>query len=224
MKRRILLSWSSGKDSAWALHCLRQDDSLEVAGLLTTVNAEYERISMHGVRNALLQIQAEAVGVPLEKITIPHPCPNSIYERLMGEAIDRARVQGIEAVAFGDLFLEDVRAYRERMMEGTGLEPLFPIWGIPTSELARTMVASGQRAILTCVDPRQCSPRFLGRTFDDDLLDELPETVDPCAENGEFHTFATQGPAFRKRVETTIGERVEREGFHFIDLLPAPAD
>jgi uncharacterized protein (TIGR00290 family) len=222
MSKRILLSWSSGKDSAWALHLLRQNPEVEVVGLFTTLNAEFDRVAMHAVRSELLRRQAETVGLPLHTIPLPWPCPNERYETLMGEFIDGARRDGIEGMAFGDLFLEDIRAYREEKLRGTGIEPIFPVWGIPTDALAHEMVSGGLRAVVTCVDPRQLSPEFAGRTYDAAFLADLPPTADPCGERGEFHTFCSDGPMFRRPVAVTVGETVERDGFVFTDLLPAP--
>jgi uncharacterized protein (TIGR00290 family) len=218
-RRKTLLSWSSGKDSAWALHALRQDPGVELVGLLTTLNESAARVAMHAVRETLLERQVQAADLPLWKIPLPHPCSNEAYERIIAGVIGRAQGEGVEAMAFGDLFLEDIRAYRERQLEGTGLEPLFPIWGIPTHELARTMVTAGLRAHITCVDPRQLDRSFAGRVFDADFLADLPAGVDPCGENGEFHSFATDGPMFSKRLEVQAGEVVERDGFVFADLL-----
>ena len=178
--KRVLLSWSSGKDSAWTLHVLRRDPQIEVCALLTTLNAEFDRVAMHGVRHAVLEAQAAAAGLPLWVVPLPWPCSNEIYEKLMAEARQRAVAEGIEAVAFGDLFLEDVRAYRVRQLAGTGLEPLFPLWQIPTDQLARDMIAGGLRARLTCVDTEQLSAEFAGREFDETLLRDLPTTADPC--------------------------------------------
>jgi uncharacterized protein (TIGR00290 family) len=220
-KRRVLLSWSSGKDSAWALHTLRGVPEVEVVGLLTTTNEVFERVAMHAVRETLLERQAQAAGLPLWKVPIPSPCPNEIYEKIMGEVVSRASADGVEAMAFGDLFLEDIRDYRVRQLAGSGLEPLFPIWGIPTHALAREMLEAGLSARLTCVDPRQLDARFAGRVFDAALLEELPDGVDPCGENGEFHTFATAGPMFDAPIAVAAGPRVERDGFVFADLLPA---
>ena len=217
------LAWSSGKDSAWTLQALRESGEAEVCGLLTTVNSRHDRVAMHAVRRRLLEAQASAAGLPLVTVEIPHPCSNEEYERAMSAAVDRAREEGVTAMAFGDLFLEDVRAYRERMLEGTGLRPLFPIWGRPTRELARAMVDGGLRAHLTCVDPRVLPARFAGRAFDHALLDELPEHVDPCGERGEFHSFTWDGPMFGSPVPVRVGETVEREGFVFADLLPETA-
>jgi uncharacterized protein (TIGR00290 family) len=218
---KVLLAWSSGKDSAWALHILRGIADVQVVGLLTTVNEAYDRVAMHAVRRTLLEAQAEAVGLPVRIVPIPSPCPNDVYEAAMGRAVAAARGDGIGAVAFGDLFLEDVRRYREERLAGTGLVPLFPLWGRPTAQLARDMIAGGQRATLTCVDPRVLPAPFAGRAFDDDLLRDLPATVDPCGERGEFHSFAWDGPAFRNPVPVRGGGVVERDGFVFADLLPA---
>jgi uncharacterized protein (TIGR00290 family) len=219
---RTVLSWSSGKDSAWSLHVLRQDPTVEVVGLLTTCNEAADRVAMHAVRRELLLRQADAVGLPVRIVNIPSPCTNEEYEARMQSAVDAMRAEGVEAVAFGDLFLEDIRAYREKMLAGTGLRPLFPLWGRPTATLAREMMAGGARAYVTCVDPRAVDPvGVLGAPWDAALLDRLPPTVCPCAENGEFHTFAVDGPAFRYPVAVTVGEHVERGGFHFADLLPA---
>jgi uncharacterized protein (TIGR00290 family) len=214
---KALLSWSSGKDSAWSLHVLRRQ-GVEVAGLLTTVNETFGRVAMHAVREVLLERQAEAAGLPLWKVPIPHLCSNEEYERAMTGAMERARSEGITAIAFGDLFLADIRAYREKQLAGTGIEPLFPIWGLPTDALAREMVAAGLRARITCIDPRQMPRHFAGRVFDGDLLDALPEDVDACGERGEFHTFCYAGPMFRERIEVALGEITERDGFLFADL------
>jgi len=214
----ILLSWSSGKDSAWALHVLGKD----VVALLTTVNATHDRVAMHAVRTSLLRAQARAAGLPVWEIEIPSPCSNEQYEAAMSAAMERARGEGIEHVAFGDLFLEDVRAYREKNLEKTGLKPLFPLWGKPTAALAREMLAAGLRARITCIDPKKLSRDFAGREFDASLLDALPADVDPCGERGEFHTFAFDGPMFGAPVVVVPGEIIERDGFVFADLLEAP--
>lgn len=223
MTPKTLLAWSSGKDSAWALHVLRQQGDLEVVGLLTTVNAAHDRVAMHAVRSELLRAQADAVGLPLTTVELPWPCGNADYEALMARALAGARERGIEVVAFGDLFLEDVRRYREERMAGTGLRPVFPLWGQPTGALARRMIAGGLRARLTCVDPRQLPSSFVGRDFDEALLAALPDGVDPCGERGEFHSFAYEGPMFRRPVAIRSGEVVERDGFVFADLLPGGA-
>ena len=218
---KVLLAWSSGKDSAYTLHVLRQRADVEVVGLLTTVNQAYERVAMHAVRLALLEAQAAAACLPLHVASIPSPCPNEVYERAMAEALAQAHARGVRGVAFGDLFLEDVRRYRERQMAPTGLELLFPLWQRPTDALAREMLAGGLRATLTCVDPRVLPASFAGRPFDPSLLADLPPGVDPCGEKGEFHTFAWDGPMFREPVHVRAGEVVTRDGFVFADLLPA---
>ena len=218
-KPKALLCWSSGKDSAWTLHALRRRRDVEVVGLLTTINTEYERVAMHAVRVALLEAQAEAAGLPLWTVPIPNPCSNQEYESAMGDAVRKALAAGITMMAFGDLFLEDVRRYRETQLAGTGLTPIFPIWGLPTDALARDMVAAGLRARLTCVDPKQLPASFAGREFDAALLADLPVGVDPCGERGEFHTFAYAGPMFRHPVPIQTGEIVIRDGFVFADLI-----
>jgi uncharacterized protein (TIGR00290 family) len=223
--KRILLSWSGGKDSAWALHLLRSDPAwakrYNVVGLLTTINQEFSRVAMHGFREALLDLQGEAAGLPLWKVPLPWPCSNEVYEALMAETCARAVAEGIEGMAFGDLFLEDIRAYRVERLKGTGLEPVFPCWELPTAELAREMIAAGVRAHLTCVDPKQMERRFAGRTFDAALLAELPSSVDPCGERGEFHTFVSESPAFSRSIKVSVGETVERDNFVYADLLPS---
>jgi uncharacterized protein (TIGR00290 family) len=219
MKTRALLAWSSGKDSAWSLHVLRQSPDVEVVGLLTTFSEAYDRVAMHAVRHALVEAQAAAADLPLTVVPIPSPCPNEVYEAAMARAMAAARERGVEAVAFGDLYLEDVRRYRETRMEGTGLRPLFPLWGRPTRALAREMIAGGLRARLTCVDPRVIPASLAGRAFDETLLADLPPGADPCGENGEFHTFAWDGPMFRRPVPVRLGEIVSRDGFVFADLL-----
>ena len=220
---RVLVAWSSGKDSAFSLHVLREQ-GVEVTGLLTTISDAFDRVAMHAVSMSLLRAQADAVGLPLVEVRIPSPCPNQAYEAAMAEALAGARERGTTAVAFGDLFLEDVRRYREERMSGTGLRPLFPLWGRPTRELALEMIAVGQKAVLTCVDPKALPRELAGRAFDGSLLDELPAAVDPCGENGEFHSFAWDGPAFRRPVPVRVGEVVERDGFVFADLLDGTDD
>jgi uncharacterized protein (TIGR00290 family) len=215
---KVLLSWSSGKDSAWALHVLRQTPGVEVAALLTTFNSAVDRVAMHAVRHALVDAQAEAAGLPLWPVPIPSPCPNEIYEARMHEAMARARGEGFTHVAFGDLFLEDVRRYREERLAGTGLDPIFPLWNRPTPALAREMLAGGLQAVLTCVDPKQLDRRFAGRSYDATLLSELPPAVDPCGERGEFHTFCYAGPMFAGLIDVQPGEIVERDGFVFADV------
>jgi len=220
--KRTLLSWSSGKDSAWSLHLLRSMPEYEVVALLTTFNQSADRVAMHGVRRSLVRAQAAAADLPLWEIELPWPCPNEQYEAAMRSACERAVKNGIESVAYGDLFLTDIRAYRERQLSGTGLQPLFPVWEIPTDTLAREMIASGLRAKLTCVDSKQIDPKFAGREFDSRLLSELPASADPCGENGEFHSFVYDGPMFRNPVPIGVGEIVQRDQFFYADLLAAP--
>jgi uncharacterized protein (TIGR00290 family) len=219
--KKTLVSWSSGKDSAWMIHVLRQDPDIQLAGVLTTVNELYQRVAMHAVRVELLQAQADALGLPLWQIPIPSPCPNEVYERAMAAAVARAVGEGFTHMAFGDLFLEDIRRYREEKLAGTGLTPLFPLFGVDTTKLAREMVAGGLKARLTCVNPRVLDAKFAGRDFDTSLLDELPASVDPCGERGEFHSFAYAGPMFSKPIPIRSGEVVERDGFVFADLAVA---
>ena len=219
MRPRVLVSWSSGKDSAWMLHTLQQRDDIDLAGLLTTVNETFGRVSMHAVRRELLAAQADAAGLPLLEIPLPWPCSNEEYERRMSAAVAAARADDVTHVAFGDMFLEDVRAYRERQMVGTGLSPLFPLWARDTAQLAREMIASGLRARLTAVDRAVLPASFAGREFDASLLDDLPPGVDPCGEYGEFHSFCYDGPMFRRRIHFEPGDIVQRNGFAFADLL-----
>jgi uncharacterized protein (TIGR00290 family) len=215
---KVLLSWSSGKDSAWALHVLRQQPGLEIVGLITTINSAFDRVAMHSTRRSLVEMQAAAAGLPLVPVPLPWPCSNADYECAMKAVCDQAVANGISAVAFGDLFLADIRAYRERQLADTGLEPLFPLWQIPTDELAREMIGSGLKGRLVCVNPEVLHSSFAGREFDRRLLCDLPAGVDPCGENGEFHTFAYAGPMFSHPIPITAGERVERDGFWFADL------
>jgi len=221
--KKILLSWSGGKDSAWALHRLRQSGDYEIGALLTTVNEHFGRVAIHGFRQELLVRQAQLAGLPLWQIPLPFPCTNEIYERRMAEACERAIREGFSGIAFGDLFLEEIRAYREQRLEGTGLEPVFPLWGIPTKQLAGEMMAGGLRARLTCLDPRKLAPEFAGREWNSALLSELPDGIDPCGENGEFHTLAHAGPMFSAPLSLVTGERVERDGFIYCDLMEAGA-
>lgn len=215
---KTLVSWSSGKDSAWMIHILRQQPDVELAGLLTTVNEVYQRVAMHAVRVELLRAQADALGLPLWQIPIPYPCPNGAYEKVMAGASQRAVAEGVTHIAFGDLFLEDIRRYRETQLAGSGLTPLFPLFGRDTTTLAHAMIAGGLRARLTCVNPTVLDRRFVGREFDAALLHELPTAIDPCGERGEFHTFAYDGPMFARPIPVESGEVVEREGFVFADL------
>lgn len=219
---RTVVAWSGGKDSAYALYRLLSDERYEVCALLTTLTGGYERVSMHGVRRELLYAQAEALGLPVEPVYIPQGATNAAYEEAMGVAVSRLVAGGIGACAFGDLFLEDVRAYRERMLAGSGLRPVFPLWGMDTAALARTVIREGFRAVIVCVDPRQVAAGLAGRQFDESLLAELPASADPCAERGEFHTFVYDAPHFRAPVPIRRGAVVEREGFVFCDLLLAP--
>jgi len=216
---KILVSWSTGKDSAWMLHMLNQHYPGAAAGLLTTTNQAFDRVAMHAVRRELLDAQAAATGLPLHVVPLPWPCSNAQYEAIMAAAITGFVHDGFTHAAFGDLFLEDVRRYREERLAGSGLEPLFPIWKTkPTADLARDMIDSGLQARLTCVDPRKLDRSFAGRIFDAQLLDDLPRDVDPCGENGEFHSFAFAGPMFGHPIATEVGEIVDRDGFVFADL------
>jgi uncharacterized protein (TIGR00290 family) len=213
------MSWSSGKDSAMALHVVRSSGDVEVTALLSTVNAAADRVAMHAVRRSLLEAQANRLGLPVVVVEIPSPCPNEVYEARMGDAMTVALGEGVEHVVFGDLFLADVREYRESRLAGTGISPLFPLWGRPTGALAREMIGSGLQAVLTCVDPAQLCGDFVGRRFDAELVADLPAGVDPCGEHGEFHTFAWDAPGFRAPVNVQVGEVVERDGFVFCDLV-----
>ena len=219
--KNILLSWSSGKDSTWALHLLSQRRDIRIAALVTTFNSAANRVAMHAVRRSLVEAQADRTGFPLWPVELPWPCSNAQYEGIMSTVYQRAVSEGIAAVAFGDLFLEDIRAYRERQLEGTGLEPLFPVWKIPTDQLAREMIAAGVKAKLTCVDPAKLDKSFAGRDFDLALLESLPARIDPCGENGEFHTFVHYAPVFNRPIDVQSGEVVERDGFVFTDVLEA---
>jgi uncharacterized protein (TIGR00290 family) len=219
--KRVLLSWSSGKDSAWTLHVLRKQPGIEIVGLLTTLNAEFQRVAMHSTRKTVLEAQAEAAGLPLWVVPLPWPCTNEVYEQRMAEACRRAIQERVDAIAFGDLFLEDVRDYRIRQLASTGLEPLFPLWEIPTDQLAREMIAAGLRARITCVDPRQIPAAFAGREFDAGLLRDLPASADPCGERGEFHTCVYAGPMFSAPILLETGEVVTRDGFVYADFQPA---
>ncbi len=214
------LSWSSGKDSAFSLAMLRERAEVEVVGLVTTINATSDRVAMHAVRRELLEQQAESVGLPLHTVDLPWPCPNDRYEAIMSRLVTSAVSQGVSVMAFGDLFLADIRAYREQQLLGSGLRPVFPLWGRDTATLAQDMIHSGLRARISCVDSAQLDPRFAGREFDAELLRELPETADHCGENGEFHTFAWDGPGFRRPIGIRTGDTTEHDGFVVTDLLP----
>jgi uncharacterized protein (TIGR00290 family) len=217
--KNILLAWSSGKDSAWALHLLKQRDNVRISALVTTFNRAANRVAMHAVCRDLVEAQAERIGVPLWPVELPWPCSNKEYEEIMRGVCQRAVVEGIQAVAFGDLFLEDVRGYRERQLHGTGLEPLFPVWAIPTRQLALDMIAAGVKARVTCVDPSKIDKSYAGRDFDLAFVNSLPEHIDPCGENGEFHTFVHDSPVFARRIDVQIGDVVERDGFVFADVI-----
>jgi uncharacterized protein (TIGR00290 family) len=219
--KRVLLSWSSGKDSAWALHVLRGNPGLEICGLLTTLNSEFDRVAMHGTRRTVLEAQAQAAGLPLWNVPLPWPCSNEVYEQRMADVCRRAVAEHVDAVAFGDLFLADVRSYRENQLKGTGLEPLFPLWQIPTDQLAREMIAGGLRARLACVDKKQLAAEFAGRNFDEQFLRDLPAAADPCGERGEFHTCVYAGPMFAAPIQLEAGEVVDRDGFVFADFQVA---
>jgi uncharacterized protein (TIGR00290 family) len=218
--RKALVSWSSGKDSAWTLHVLRHNLEYEVVGLLTTFNSNFDRVAMHAVRRELVEAQARSAGLPLIAVPLPWPCSNADYERALRGALQSQHAAGVEAIAFGDLFLADIRVYREAQLQGSGLAPIFPLWQLPTAELAREMISAGLRARLTCVDPSKLPRSFAGREFDAALLDELPRQVDPCGENGEFHSFAYAGPMFVHPIAVELGEICARDGFIFADLLP----
>ncbi len=220
MSPKALIAWSSGKDSAWALLEARRAGDYEIVGGLTTVTETFGRVSMHGVREELLRAQLEAAGLPAVIVHIPFPCPNEIYERKMAAAMADAKQAGITHIVFGDLFLEDVRAYRERQLVGTGITPVFPLWGRPTSALARDMIDAGVEARLSTVDLKTLPTSFAGRRFDNALLAALPADADPCGENGEFHSFVSAGPMLSRKIAVKVGETVEREGFAFADLLP----
>jgi uncharacterized protein (TIGR00290 family) len=217
---KALIAWSSGKDSAWALHEVRRAGNYDVVGALTTVTETFARVSMHGVREEILRAQHVAIGLPSVIVPIPYPCPNEIYEARMAAALDDAKRQRVTHVIFGDLFLEDVRAYREQKLAGTGITPLFPLWQRPTQTLAREMIDAGVETYLVCVDLKQLSKEFAGRRFDHSLLADLPASADPCGEKGEFHSCVVAGPMFGRRVEVQVGATVERDGFAFTDLIP----
>lgn len=220
MAEPVLMAWSGGKDSALCVQTLQRDPSLRMHALLTTVTETYNRISMHGVRVRLLEMQAQAIGAPLVQVNIPAGCDNATYEARMETALLDAQRHGVRRCAFGDLFLEDIRAYRERQLARAGMAALFPIWGRDTAQLARQFIRDGFKAVLVCVDPAKLDPEFCGREFDENLLGDLPESVDPCGENGEFHTFVFAGPVFNESIAVHRGELVERDGFWYCDILP----
>jgi len=222
--KKTLLSWSTGKDCAWALHVLRQDPEVELVGLLSSVNRKFDRVSMHSTRSDLLRLQAEALDLPLRTIQLPDPCSNEQYERIMARFVDEARDDGIECMAFGDLFVEDIRHYRERQLEGTGLAPLFPLWGTPSDELAEQMLEAGMEAYVSSVDLAVLPARVAGRRWSRELIDEFPKGVDPCGENGEIHTIVVGGPMFSRAIPVTVGETVERNGFAYADIVPVDGE
>ncbi len=224
MMTKAWLFWSSGKDSAYCLHVLRAQDDIEVMGLVTTVHRPAKRVAVHAVRESLLWAQARACELPLITVPIPEPCPNTAYEAAITVTLEQARAQGINAVVFGDLFLADIRAYRESLLANSGLRPLFPLWGRDTGRLAAEMVAAGLGAYITCIDTKALAHKFAGRTYDANLLRELPHGVDPCGENGEFHTFAYAGPMFRQSIPVSVGKIVERDGFVYADVIPPARD
>jgi len=219
-KIKAIVSWSSGKDSAMALHRILNSNEFEILAILTTVSDTFQRVSMHGVREELLDQQASSLGIAVEKVRIPYPCPNEVYEQKMSELLRNYKSKGVSHVVFGDLFLEDIRRYREEKLGQIGVTAVFPLWKENTDELSRTIIRVGFKAIVTCVDPKKLHPKFAGRYFVEMFLSEIPGNVDPCGENGEFHTFVFDGPIFRNRIEITVGDRVVRDGFQFVDLVP----
>jgi uncharacterized protein (TIGR00290 family) len=218
-KTRTLLSWSSGKDSAWALHILQQSNDIEVIGLFTTINRVHRRVAMHAVSDRLLRAQALAVGFPLQELEIPYPCSDTEYAGVMERFLAEAATQGVKKIAFGDLALEDIRRYREEKMRHTGIEPVFPVWGTPTNVLSKELIEAGFRMLVTCIDPRSVPRKLIGREYDKIFLEELPEGADPCGENGEFHTFVFDGPIFKEPLQVRPGRIVERDGFVFADVV-----
>ena len=220
MKKKTLMSWSSGKDSAWALHLLQQDPQIEILGLFTVMNEKYNRVSMHATRLEMLQLQTNAVGLPFQTINLPDPCTNEQYDAVMRKFVMESAAMGVECMAFGDLFLEDVRNYRESQLKGTGIEPIFPLWAAPTKELAEQMLSEGLDAYVSSVDLKKLPSRFAGRKWSSNLLKEFPDGIDPCGENGEIHTVVLGGPMFWKTIPVSVGEIVERDGFAYADIIP----
>lgn len=218
MKKKLMMSWSTGKDSAWSLYQLMQQDEYDIAGLFCTINKKFARTAMHAVRVELLQEQARQIGLPLDIIEIPYPCTNEQYAEIMQQFVDEITARGVECCAFGDLFLEDIRDYRIKQLNGTGLEPVFPLWGEATDRLGRKMIAGGLKTVITCVDPKQLDPSFVGREYTEQFLNDLPASVDPCGENGEFHSFVYDAPFFKQAIDVKVTEIVEREGFVFADV------
>jgi len=221
MKKKTIISWSTGKDSAWSTYQLQQRDDIELVGCLCTINQKFQRTAMHAVRVELLHAQAKALNLPITIIELPFPCSNEQYQTIMSKATQALMDQGVELMSFGDLFLQDIREYREKNLAGTGIEPIFPLWQQPTPELAQEMIAGGLKTVITCVDPKQLDARFAGRIFDQSFLNDLPDGVDPCGENGEFHSFVFDGPMFNEAIAIKVGEVVERDGFVYADVLPA---
>jgi uncharacterized protein (TIGR00290 family) len=218
MIKNTLMSWSSGKDSAWALHLLRQDRNINLKGLLCTVNEKFKRVAMHGVKVKLLHQQAQRLNLPLHILELPFPCSNDAYEQIMSNFMLKIKQDKIDCIAFGDIFLQDIRSYREERMQGTGITPIFPLWNMPTEDLAKKMINSGLKTVTVCVDPKQISASFSGRQFDDMFLSQLPDSADPCGENGEFHSFVYDGPMFTSPINIEIGDTIERDGFIFTDI------
>jgi len=219
MKKKVLLSWSSGKDSAWALYELLNSLDFEVLGLFTTINKKYGRVAMHSTRLEILKKQAEAVSLPIHIIELPDPCSNEQYEIIMKEFISDTVSKKIECIAFGDLFLEDIKKYRETQFSATGIKPIFPLWGIPTKKLSEQMLSSGVETYISCIDLKKVPKHFAGKMWTKELISELPEYCDVCGENGEFHTVVVDGPMFTKRIPVSVGEIVEKEGFAFADVI-----
>lgn len=220
-KKKAVVSWSTGKDSAYAYHLVAQSDEYEVVGLLTTITGTFDRVAMHGTREAILDAQAERIGMPIHKVKIPWPCTNEIYESTMGSAFEQLKADGITHIIFGDLYLEDIRSYREASVDGTGLTCVFPLWGMDTDKLSKAMTASGLQAVLVCIDPKALQKDFAGRLYNQELVADLPVDADPCGENGEFHTAVVNGPMFDRPIDYSIGETVERSGFIYTDVLLA---
>jgi len=219
-KNKTLLSWSSGKDSAWALHLLKQDPNIELLGLFTVVNEKYNRVSMHATRAEMLERQAEAAGLPLQTIYLPDPCTIEQCSAIMKQFVQESAANGIECMAFGDLFLEDIRKYREDQMKGTGIEPIFPLWDIPTRKLSELMLSAGLEAYVSSVDLKKLPAHIAGKKWSRQLLAELPQDCDPCGENGEIHTVTVGGPMFSERIPVKVVETVERDGFAYADIIP----
>lgn len=219
MKEKAWMSWSTGKDSAYALSLLLQDPKYDITGIFTTITDTFNRVSMHSVREELLEQQALNLGIPLHKIRIPFPCSNEFYEEKMRDLIKKSLTCGVMAMAFGDLFLEDIKKYRNKNFKGTGIKPLFPIWGLNTKALSRKMITSGFRAVITCIDEKKLDPEFSGRKYDKQFLNALPPSIDPCGENGEFHSFVYDCPMFSKAINISVGEKTSRDGFTFTDIV-----